>query len=213
MRGNSFIIRLLSSITALCMFHAVEAGSPVWTFTPLTATTISVPTTSSATVQYQVTNQSRKSHTLVMNNITGISQDTSPGKCANPFTLGYQQSCILTLTVDGSALQGNVAGGPVVCQQGNALQCYQPGPADVLAISLTTAPGATTLSTSVSNLALSQTGYTEYGLSGAPSSGVARTITVNNTGSSAAVNLSIRLPNLALRHDSELNVRLIACSQ
>ncbi|MEI6093914.1 MAG: hypothetical protein WCR08_00385 [Gammaproteobacteria bacterium] len=69
----------------------LHAGSPVWTFSPLTATTISVSTTDTATVQYQVTNQSRKTHVLEMRGITGISQNTTFGHCANPFTLGYQQ--------------------------------------------------------------------------------------------------------------------------
>src|SRR5262245_25802385 len=49
------------------------------------------------------------------------------------------------------------------------------------------APAAsTTLSSSVSSLALSVTGLTEYGVSGTPSSGLARTITITNTGSAAA---------------------------
>lgn len=184
---------LLSLLLASLSGH-LHAGSPVWTFSPLTATTITVSTADTATVQYQVTNQSRRTHALEMRGITGINQNTSSGHCANPFTLGYQQSCTLTLTVDGSALQGGVAGGPVVCQQGNALQCYQPSRSDALNITLTTAQDATTLSTSVSSLALSRTGYTEYGLPGTPTSGVARTITVTNTGSNATSNLSISYP-------------------
>lgn len=172
----------------LALSGILHAGSPIWTFSPLTATTISLSTADTATIQYQVTNQSRKTHVLEMRGITGISQNTTSGHCANPFTLGYQQSCILTLTVDGSSLQGGVVGGPVVCQQGNALQCYQPSSSDSLNITLST------LSTSVSHLALSKTGYTEYGLSGTPSSGLARTITVTNTGSYAISKLSISYP-------------------
>ena len=187
-------LTILLSPLVFSLSAPLDAGSPVWTFSPLTATTISVSTTDTATVQYQVTNQSRKTHVLEMRGITGVSQNTTSGHCANPFTLGYQQSCTLTLTVDGSALQGGVAGGPVVCQQGNTLQCYQPSRSDSLNITLTTAPSATTLSTSVSHLALSRTGYTEYGVSGIPSSGLARTITVTNTGSNAASNLSISYP-------------------
>ena len=184
---------LLSSLI-FSLSAPLHAGSPVWTFTPLTATTVSLSTADTATVQYQVTNQSRKTHVLEMRGIAGVSQNTTSGNCANPFTLGYQQSCTLTLTVDGSSLQGNVSGGPVVCQQGNALQCYQPSRTDALNITLTTAACATTLSTSVSHLALSQTGYTEYGVSGTPNSGLARTITVSNTGSNATSNLSISYP-------------------
>ena len=180
---------LIFSLSAL-----LHASSPVWTFTRLTPTTISVSTADIATIEYQVTNQSRTTHVLEMRGITGISQNTTSGHCANPFTLGYQQSCRLTLTVDGSSLQGSVAGGPVVCQQGNALQCYQPSRSDALNITLTTVPSPTRLRTNVSHLALSKTGYTEYGLPGTPSSGVPRTITVSNTGDIAASNLSISYP-------------------
>lgn len=61
-----------------------------------------------------------------MNNIPVITQLTTPGNCSNPFILASQQYCTLTLFVDGSQLTGNVNGGQVVCQQGSALQCYQP---------------------------------------------------------------------------------------
>ncbi|WP_298624395.1 hypothetical protein [uncultured Legionella sp.] len=48
--------------------------------------------------------------------------------------LEYNQSCTLTLTVDGNALNGFITGGPVLCEQGNPLQCYQPSQANSLAI-------------------------------------------------------------------------------
>ncbi len=134
MTANSFIIRLLSSIVALCLFHAVEAGSPLWTFTPLTATTLSIPSNGTATVQYQVTNQSSRTHTLAMNPITGVTQNTGGGYCGNPFSLGYHQSCVLNLTIDGTTILGGFSGGPVVCQQGSGLQCYQPSASDALNI-------------------------------------------------------------------------------
>ncbi|HVY06968.1 MAG TPA: hypothetical protein VHB46_13420 [Burkholderiales bacterium] len=56
---------------------------------------------------------------------------------------------------------------------------------------------STTLSSSVSSLALSVTGLTEYGVSGTPSSGLARTITITNTGSAAANGLTAT-PSTAL---------------
>jgi hypothetical protein len=176
---------LLSSVTfSLSAF--LHAGSPVWTLTPLTATSIFVPVNGTAIIQYQVTNQSKKSHTLKMTGITGISQDTSGGRCASPFTLAYQESCTLSLTVDGSALQGNVVGGPVLCQSGNALQCYQPSSADALNI---TALGATTLSSTVTTatpLGLSVNNTTlNAALTGSP-----RLITIRNTGSNPAVNVT-----------------------
>ena len=43
-----------------CVMALVHAGTPLWTFTPLTPTTITVAGSDTATVRYQVTNQSRK---------------------------------------------------------------------------------------------------------------------------------------------------------
>ena len=61
-------------------------------------------------------------------------------------------------------------------------------------ISVNCVTNTTTLSASLSDLALSVTGLTEYGISGTPSSGLARIIVVTNTGSYTAENLSISLP-------------------
>jgi len=112
----------------------VHAGTPLWTFTPLTQTTITVAANDTATVSYQITNQSRKTHTLAMKAIPGVTQIATPGNCPTPFVLGYQQSCTLNLSINGSALSGNVLGGPIVCQQGNSNQCYQPSAANSLHI-------------------------------------------------------------------------------
>ncbi|WP_419420061.1 hypothetical protein ACNVED_01835 [Legionella sp. D16C41] len=122
-------------LTALLMLTMafVQAGTPLWTFTPLTPTTLAVSPYGSATVQYQVTNQSRRTHTLIMRAIPGITQVmTAPGHCSTPFVLGYQQSCILNLLIQGASLSGNIHGGPVVCEQVNPLQCYQPSIANSL---------------------------------------------------------------------------------
>lgn len=122
---------LLLSFSAL-----LHAGSPVWTFTPLTATSISVPRNSTATVQYLVTNQSAKSHSLVMTPITSITQTTTGvGICSNPFTLSSKgSSCTLSLQVQGSQLTHSITDGPIVCEQGSTLQCYKPSPSNILNI-------------------------------------------------------------------------------
>jgi len=127
----------LLTLAGLCFLGPVEAGRPLWTFSPLTNTQITVDASSTATIQYTVTNQSRRSHTLAMTSIPGITQTTTAGNCGNPFTLGYQESCTLTLVVTGSALSGNVVGGPKICQQGGGtLQCYEPSPRNRLNITL-----------------------------------------------------------------------------
>ena len=134
MNGRKFINKIMIGLWLTCVMALVHAGTPLWTFTPLTQTTITVAASDTATVRYQVTNQSRKTHTLAMKAIPGVTQITTSGNCPNPFVLGYQQSCILNLSINGSALKGNIQGGPIVCQQGNPNQCYQPSAANSLHI-------------------------------------------------------------------------------
>lgn len=161
------------------------AGLPLWTLTPLTATSISVASNETATVSYTVTNQSSKPHTLVMQPIKGVSQVTTivaGGTCANPFVLAGHASCELNLEIHGNELTGNINGGPIICQQGGEVQCYRPAAANQLNVTFTGAPSnMTTLSSSLANLALQV-------------SGIARTITITNSGSFTAENLSIQMP-------------------
>ncbi len=126
--GFFSIVQFLSS--------PIFAGIPVWTLTPLTQTSFSVTPDSTVTAQYRVTNQSKLTHILQMQAIVGITQITSSGYCANPFTLSYHQSCILNLQIQGSTLQNNVSDAPIVCEQGGALQCYQPPVINRLSITL-----------------------------------------------------------------------------
>ncbi|MDI1351602.1 MAG: hypothetical protein PSV35_02365 [bacterium] len=119
---NKLIIgTLILLITAIA-----QASAPLWTFSPMSATKISVPANGTKFIQYKITNQSHKTHTLVMTAIPGISQVTTSGNCPNPITLGYQQYCTLNLSINGRALTSKVLGGPQLCQKGNKLQCYQP---------------------------------------------------------------------------------------
>lgn len=72
------------------------------------------------------------------------------------------------------------------------------GGANIANINLSCTTNTTTLSASATELALSVTGLTEYGLSGVPASGVARKIAITNTGSYIATNLSVDLPTWPL---------------
>lgn len=130
--------QFFAALLVLSFLNSVYAAKPLWTFTPDPGypTTLSLSALSSATVIYTVTNQSPKTHTLAMQPIAGVTQITSAGNCPNPFTLAYQQSCILSLSINGGLLTESIRGGPVVCSQGSAYQCYQPGMANALNISL-----------------------------------------------------------------------------
>ena len=120
----------LGSLGMFFLMSSAQAGNPLWTFSPLTPTTVSVPTGSTATIEYKVTNQSRKTHTLRMKPIVGV----IPSGCTT--SLGYHQSCTLSLSINGSALKGNIVGGPVLCEQGNPNQCYRPSRGDQLHINI-----------------------------------------------------------------------------
>lgn len=110
-----------------------QAGIPMWSLSPLTATTVGLASNNTATVQYRVTNNSSKSFTLSLRPITGVSQTTAgAGICGNPFTLAGNASCTLSLQIDGGALTNDIHGGPVICYKGIA--CYQPTSTNILNI-------------------------------------------------------------------------------
>ncbi|QLZ69748.1 hypothetical protein FOLKNPGA_02546 [Legionella sp. PC1000] len=137
MKFSHLMPQLGFGLYTFCFITAAQAGSPLWTFMPDAnfPPKVSVSSTGTATVKYIVTNQSKKTQTLVMNPIIGINQVVSgEGNCNNPFLLGYKQSCTLTLEVIGRELLGDVSGGPMVCNQGNPLQCYQPSAINSLSI-------------------------------------------------------------------------------
>lgn len=126
---------LLAFLCSGLMITTAQAGTPLWTFAPLTATNIVVLANGTATVQYRVTNQSSRPHTLEMQPIQGITQNvTGSGICGNPFVLPGKGSCILSLQIDGSQLTSPIEDGPIVCQQGSTLQCYRPSAANILRI-------------------------------------------------------------------------------
>lgn len=149
--------RIFSTIIALFIMTSVQGGIPLWTFTPLTATKLTVPANTMASIQYRVTNQSTKPHLLVMRPIKGITQIVQGnGVCGNAFALPEKgASCTLSLQINGEQLVNHISTGPIVCEQNNALQCYSPSQENSLNITL--APPLTEASISVLNSPLSLT--------------------------------------------------------
>lgn len=179
-------MKILSYVFSAFLFfscHTAFAGTPLWTFTPLTTTTITVPTDSTAIVQYQVTNQSSKSHTLKMQAIPSITQLTNgAGICGATFTLAGKASCTLSLQVNGSALTTVISGGPVVCEQGSSMQCYQPSAVNSLNITPVAPSSAVTLSVSGSPLTLNPNGSGNLTITNTSSTVSALNITSNFSG-------------------------------
>ena len=119
--------------------HAVQ---PKFALTPLTPTTFLIATDEVATVQYRVLNQTDITRKLTMLPIQGITQNTTGlGYCTNPFTLAPNQSCILTLSLDGNTFPQAVIEGPEICKTQSATNnapspflCSRPSQADSLHI-------------------------------------------------------------------------------
>jgi hypothetical protein len=183
------------SLSTFCFITATQAGVPLWSFTPNAnfPPTAYVTPTNTAVVQYIVTNNSPKAHNLVIKPRQGLSQN---GPCLVGPKGSANSTCTLTLTITGSELSASgLSGGPVLCQANangtpNPNQCYQPNPADRLAINLVT--GTTFLSASVANLALS----INHPSLNAALTGTPRIITITNFGNVRAIDLAVNYPAL-----------------
>ncbi|QEY51382.1 PQQ-binding-like beta-propeller repeat protein [Legionella longbeachae] len=116
---------------------SIQAGKPLWTFTlpPGSNPVQNVPENITATVTYNVHNQSTKEKILSLKTTPGLVQ-TSECKLA-PKGRAHD-SCTLTLKIIGELLPPTgIHGGPVLCQDSNPLQCYQPSNTHVLSITKT----------------------------------------------------------------------------
>ncbi|USQ15284.1 hypothetical protein J2N86_15085 (plasmid) [Legionella lytica] len=110
---KSFLVRkVVTAILSLLVLTPAHAGIPLFSLIPLTNNHITVPVNGVKIIKYQVTNHSKKTHTLIMQPITGISQISTPGNCSNPLILGSQQSCILSLQINGNNTVCTAAGLP-----------------------------------------------------------------------------------------------------
>lgn len=145
--------QLLIGLTLSLFSSFSMAAKPLWTMEALTPTSAELLGFLDAVcVKYRVTNQSLTTHTLRIIPISGGNQIVSfpigsticnpvpVTLCGESFTLAYQQSCDLVLTFGFNPQVGNIVGGPLVCEQANPLQCYQPNPGETLSISYKTSP-------------------------------------------------------------------------
>jgi hypothetical protein len=160
----------------MCLANVSNAAVPVWTFTPQTPTSVVVSPSTIATVKYLVTNQSKKTHRLVLQPISGVTQDTSGSNCKSPFALGYLQSCTLALNISGANLVTDINEGPNVCQEkGIGIECYRPSYPNRLQVSFQNVDSVLTVSSS--NLLLK-------------AGGIARVINIANSSSYSAYNVN-----------------------
>lgn len=124
---------ILISVLTFLMLSSVQAANRLWTFTPQTPTELTISRGETAQVSYLIKNYTSTSKNLVMKPITGITQ-------SEPCKAPSQGTCTLKLIIDGSTLQGDVQGGPILCKLANKLKCQGPSPADALNIHLIDQP-------------------------------------------------------------------------
>ncbi|MFA5960226.1 MAG: hypothetical protein WC785_06890 [Tatlockia sp.] len=130
------------------------AGTPVWTFAPLTPTTVSINQGDTAFVFYRVTNRSFKRHALVISPIQGVTQlEQGTLACSSARVIGFGESCNLLLKIEANNIPtGRIFGGPILCQNGNRLECYRPSQANRLNITVNRGPQQFTIGGTVTGL-------------------------------------------------------------
>lgn len=108
--------KFLVSLLSLLSFVTTAGSQPKFSITPTTSTSMTIPNTGSAFVNYTVTNNTALTRTLTMVPIAGLTQDTTAGFCTNPFTLAPGASCTLHLVVNGATAPTHITGGPEICK-------------------------------------------------------------------------------------------------
>jgi hypothetical protein len=157
---KSHIMNKCLLLIAFIVFNGTSCfakSQPTFSLVATTPTSIVVPENRHTYVQYKVTNNTGVTRTLTMQpipNVTQVTKDSS--QCSNPFTLSRNQSCYLTLYIDGAVLDSNYSGGPVVCKANsnntpNPFLCSQPEQSMTLYIYPTPAIQLTTKKLYVSN--------------------------------------------------------------
>lgn len=120
----------MTGAIGLLLSAPIHAGTPMWTFSAPSPASVTVSAGSSATVQYTVTNQANKSKRLFLKASIGLSASSCN-------LAGKGSTCALTLTVDGSVVPAaGIHSGPILCEEGNPNQCYQPSQGNQLNITL-----------------------------------------------------------------------------
>ena len=113
--------RMLLSLVVSCVVFSIPAvyagGQPTFSLEPLTPTTFLITKKDVRIVQYRVTNHTSMTRELTMRPIAGVTQETSgAGYCTNPFTLSPQQSCTLSLVLNGADLPRSIRNMPEICK-------------------------------------------------------------------------------------------------
>jgi len=128
-----------TKLAGLSMLVAASSSlaTPLIVYSPATPTTLILEGSDTAVVSYVVTSQDYKTTSWTMTPILGIVQLTgAAGECGGLFVLEPSQSCTLDLQLSAAQMNDVTQGGPIACQSGNPLSCYQPSAANQLKVTV-----------------------------------------------------------------------------
>ncbi|WP_207385402.1 beta strand repeat-containing protein, partial [Legionella cincinnatiensis] len=196
MKQIHFLMQLIVGLFAFSFMSMAQAGGPLWTFTPVDGypSALTISKTGTATVKYTVTNQTSKKRTLMMQPQVGISQ-TQP--CIVGPKGSASSSCTLALTISGSLLPpSGVSGGPNLCQANpngtpNPNLCYQPSPANILNVKVTSEASLVSIDVTPVNPAIAQGLTQQFTATGIYSDNTSKDLTSSVTWSSSNTNIAV----------------------
>jgi len=126
------------SLVLLLLNQSAFASKALYSITPETSSTVQVPLNSTATINYRVQNQTEQTQSLSLQSNFGITQVVQSGLCENPFTLNPNESCLLSLVVDGSKITASKSViGPEVCKTNSRFFCSLPSSENRLKVDIT----------------------------------------------------------------------------
>lgn len=112
----------------------IFASTPLWTFKPLSPTTITILPFQIKYIDYLITNESFTTHTLSIQPYPFEITKLEPLSCGETFTLNPNESCILNVLIKGFSIVDSFTGGPILCEAESELMCYTPSQKDILTV-------------------------------------------------------------------------------
>ena len=111
----------------LLLSEVAFASKSLYSITPIGTSIVLVPQNFKASVNYRVSNQTQQTQTLSFQESFGLTQLVQAGSCDNPFTLGPNESCVLSLWVDGNDIvSAGTLQGPEICKLNSRFFCSLP---------------------------------------------------------------------------------------
>jgi hypothetical protein len=129
-------IKILGCLLLLLSKFAF-ASKALYSVTPVASSVVNVPLHFKAPVSYRVLNQTNQTQTLSFQESFELTQLVQAGSCGNPFTLGPNESCALSLWVDGNDIvDARTLQAPEVCKINSHFFCSLPDAVNLIKVNV-----------------------------------------------------------------------------